>query len=120
MNLVARWLLNAFALWIVTQLGIGLSLPAGDVGALLFSALVLGLVNAILRPIMILLTLPITLLTLGGFLLVVNALSLAVVATLTPLEVSGFWGALLAAFVLTLVSALLSRLFKDNAARQYA
>jgi len=114
MNLLLRWALNAIALWLTVSLNVGLRLPDGDVGALLISALVLGLVNAVLRPLMILLTLPLTLVTFGAFLLVVNALSLGVVATLTPLEVSGFGGAVLSALILTIVSAVLSRLFRDE------
>jgi Predicted membrane protein len=105
---------DAIALWLTVSLNVGLRLPDGDVGALLVSALVLGLVNAVLRPLMIVLTLPLTVLTLGGFLLIVNALSLGVVAALTPLDVSGFGGAVLSALILTVFSALLSRLFRDD------
>jgi putative membrane protein len=63
---------------------------------------------------MVLLTLPLTVLTLGLFLLVVNALAIAIVAALTPLQVAGFWGAVVGALVLTIISALLSRLFRDR------
>lgn len=81
---------------------------------MLLSALVLGLVNAIVRPVMILLTLPLTVVTLGLFLLVVNGLALGVVAALTPVQLSGAWGAIWGALVLTVISALLSRLFRDD------
>jgi putative membrane protein len=114
MNLLIRWALNALALWLTVQLDIGVSLTSDGLGALLISALVLGLVNAIVRPIMIVLTLPLTVLTLGLFLLVVNALALGVVAALTPVQLSGFGGAVLGALVLTVISALLSRLFQDD------
>jgi putative membrane protein len=114
MNLLIRWALNALALWLTVQLDIGVSMASDGLGALLISALVLGLVNAIVRPIMIVLTLPLTVLTLGLFLLVVNALALGVVAALTPVQLSGFGGAVLGALVLTVISALLSRLFQDD------
>ncbi len=114
MNLLIRWALNALALWLTVQLDIGVSMATPGLGPLLISALVLGLVNAIVRPIMVLLTLPLTVLTLGLFLLVVNALALGIVAALTPVQLSGFGGAVLGALVLTIISALLSRLFRDD------
>lgn len=110
MNLLLRWLLNALALWVTVELDVGLYMTQAGLGPILLTALVLGLVNAIVRPIMILLTLPLTILTLGLFLLVVNALAIAVVAALTPLAVTGFWGAVVGALVLTVISAILSRL----------
>lgn len=114
MSLLIRWALNALALWLTVQLNVGVSLAAEGLGPLLISALVLGLVNAVVRPIMIVLTLPLTVLTMGLFLLVVNALALGVVAALTPVTLSGFGGAVLGALVLTVISALLSRLFQDE------
>ena len=110
MFLLIRWLLIAFALRLTVQLNVGLSLGREGLGPLLISALVLGLVNAVVRPVMIVLTLPLTVVTLGLFLLVVNGLSLAIVATLTPLEISGFWGAVFSALILTVISAVLSAL----------
>jgi putative membrane protein len=114
MNLLFRWLLNALALWLTVQLGVGVSIAGDGVGPLLLSALVVGLVNALVRPVMVLLTLPVTLLSFGLFLLVVNALALTVAAALSPLQVSGFWGALWGALILSLISALLSRLFRER------
>lgn len=114
MNLLIRWALNALALYLTVQLVPSVSLSSDGLGALLISALVLGLVNAIVRPIMIVLTLPLTVLTFGLFLLVVNALALGVVAALTPVQLAGFGGAIFGALVLTVISALLSRLFADD------
>lgn len=115
MNLLLRWVLNAVALWVTVELDVGLYMTQSGLGPLLVSALVLGLVNAVVRPIMIVLTLPLTILTLGLFLLIVNGLAIAIVAALTPLAVRGFWGAVVGALVLTIVSAILSRLFADEA-----
>ena len=114
MNLLIRWALGALALWVTVQLGVGVSMGQDGLGPLLVAALALGLVNAVVRPVMVVLTLPLTVLTLGLFLLVVNALALAIVAAVTPLELSGLGGALLGALVLSIVSSLLTRLFRDE------
>ena len=74
-------------------------------GKLLLAALVLGLVNAIVRPILFVLTLPFTILTLGLFLLVLNGISLEIVAYLIPgVSVSSLWAATLGALVVSLTS----------------
>ena len=111
MNLLIRWALNAVALWLTVQLLSGVSMAADGLWPLLIAALVVGLVNAVVRPVMVLLTLPITLLTFGLFLLVVNGLALAVAAAVSPLQLAGFGSAVLGALVLSVFSALLSRLF---------
>ena len=67
MYLLLRWLLNAVSLWLTTQIIPGISFTQPGLWPILIAALVLGLVNAVVRPIMILLTLPLTLLTLGLF-----------------------------------------------------
>jgi putative membrane protein len=74
-------------------------------GSALVGALVLGFVNAVVRPLMVLLTLPFTILTFGLFLLVVNALMLWLVAALVPgIRIQGFGSALLGSLVLTLLN----------------
>jgi len=81
----------------------GVSISSGT--ALAFGALVLGFVNAVVRPVMALLTLPLTLLTLGLFYLVVNAAAFGLAAALVPgFSVASFWAALLGALVVSLVS----------------
>ena len=114
MGLFVRWLLNALALWVTTEIYGGLWFAQPEVVPILIAALVLGLVNAVVRPVMILLTLPFTILTLGLFLLVVNALSLAIVAALTPLEIAGFGAAIVGALILSIISTVLSVLVKDK------
>jgi putative membrane protein len=111
MGLIITWLLNAVALWLTALLGIGISFNPMTVGSVLIAALVFGLVNAIIRPILVFLSIPITFLTLGLFLLVINAVVLYIVASFTALEVRGFWGALLGSVVLSIISALLSWAF---------
>ena len=117
MSLFFRWGLNALALYLTTLLNVGLYFTNPTLGAVLVAALILGLVNAVVRPIMIFLTLPLTVLTLGLFLLVVNALSVGIVAALTPLNVTGFGGAVLGALVLTVISTVLSSLIGAREAR---
>ena len=120
MNLLLRWALNALALWLTVQLGVGVSIAQPGLGPLLIAALVVGLVNALVRPIMVILTLPVTVLTFGLFLLIVNGVALALASVLSPLEVAGFWGAVLGALVLSVISALLSRVFRDTPERRGA
>ncbi len=82
----------ALGLWLAAELVPGIEIAGG--WTLLLAALLLGLVNAIMRPLLILLTLPITVLTLGFFLLVINAGMLALVAwALDDFTISGFWPA---------------------------
>ena len=81
-------------------------------GSALIGALVLGLVNAIVRPIMILLTLPLTILTLGLFLFVVNALAFWLALAVVPgIRVSGFGAALIGSVLLTLLNLLIAAVF---------
>lgn len=106
LGFILHLVLTAGALLIVARLVGGVHVSG--FGAALIGALVLGLVNAIVRPIMILLTLPITLLTLGLFLFVINALMLWLVAALVPgIRISGFGAALLGSLLLTLLNLLI-------------
>ena len=79
------------------------------------AGLVLGLINAIIRPVLILLTLPATLFSLGLFIFVVNAICLGLAAWLVPgFTISGFWAALFGAIVISVISWLLSALLIDK------
>ncbi|HZD53752.1 MAG TPA: phage holin family protein [Woeseiaceae bacterium] len=103
--------LTAVALLIVARVVVGVHVSG--FGYALVGALVLGAVNAVVRPVMILLTLPITILTFGLFLFVVNALMLWLVAGLTPgIQIRGFGAAFLAALLLTLLNVLIDRLIR--------
>ncbi len=113
-TLLLRWLLNTLALWLVSQLYAGVSFaPGSTLADALVAGLVLGLANALIRPILLLLTLPLNLLTLGLFTLVVNAAVLSLVAWATALEVRGFGAALVGAILLSLVSFGLNLLIQD-------
>ncbi|MCS6927503.1 MAG: phage holin family protein [Candidatus Binatia bacterium] len=98
-----RTLINAVGLWIASALIPGLSFTGS--GTLLLAAFLLGIVNAVVRPLVIFLTLPITVLTLGVFLFVINALMLMLVAALLDgFLLSGFWAALFGSFIVSLTS----------------
>lgn len=102
-----RLLVVALGLWLATALVPGIAIEGP--WTLLGAALLLGLVNAVIRPLLILLTLPITLLTLGLFLLVINAGTLALVAwALDDFTIAGFWPAVGGALVVGLTGWLAS------------
>jgi putative membrane protein len=99
---------------VVVGIGLWLASKIGFVGfnsteTLIAAALLLGIVNAFVRPVIVILTLPITLLTLGLFLLVINALMIMLVAWFLPgFLVAGFWPAVFAAIVVSLTSWVMS------------
>jgi putative membrane protein len=87
------------------------SVQVSDVGSALIAALVLGLVNTLIRPILVLLTLPVTLLTLGLFILVINGLMFWAVASMVGgFQVAGFWSAVGGALLYSIISWALSAL----------
>ena len=110
---VLRVAIVALGLWLATQILPGLYFASP--GALLGAALLLGIVNAIVRPIAVILTLPLTLLTLGLFLLVVNAAMLGLVALLlSGFQISGFWTAVGASLIVSLTGWIASGLIGNN------
>jgi putative membrane protein len=104
---VVRTLINALGLALAAMLLPGIMI-AGP-GSLLFAALLMGVVNGLLRPLVVLITLPITIVTFGLFLLVVNAAMFGLVAALLDgFEVSGFFAALFGWAIVSLTSAVTS------------
>jgi putative membrane protein len=102
-RLLLRWAINAGALFVLPY--IIQSIQVKDIKVALITALVLGLVNAIIRPLAILLTLPLTILTLGLFTFVINALLFWGVAHFVDgFSVGGFWSAFLGSIVFSLIS----------------
>lgn len=113
MRFLARLLVNGLAIMVAAWFLPGVRL-AGPVPAL-FAGAILGLVNALVRPVLLLLTLPFTLITLGLFIFVVNAICFALTAALVPgFEISGFFTAFFGAIVVSLVSWVLNALFADT------
>ncbi|HEX9688259.1 MAG TPA: phage holin family protein [Thermoanaerobaculia bacterium] len=117
MWLLLRILVNAAALWVATEIVPGVE-HTGPWTSLLLVALVFGLLNALVRPILKLLTCPLILLTLGLFTFVINAIVLWLTSGISGslglgFHVSGFWAAFLGALVVTVVSVLLSVILRD-------
>jgi putative membrane protein len=116
MKIVVRWLLLAAALLLVAHLYPGVTVKS--FGSAMIAALVLGLLNALLRPLLVLLTLPVTVLTLGLFLFIINALMFYFAASmLEGLSVASFGAALIGSLIYSLcgvvIDAALERLFKS-------
>ena len=109
MHLIIRWLLNTLALFIVVTVVPGFHY--NSIATLAIAALVLGLLNAIVRPILFVLTLPITVVTLGLFLLILNGIMIELTAWLVPgFRIESFFAAIIGALVLTIVSWVTSRI----------
>ncbi len=109
MRLILTWIINAIALMALPYLMH--SVTVTNIGTALIAALVLGLVNTLIRPILVVLTLPVTFLSLGLFILVINAVLFWGVAQLVDgFHVAGFWSAFLAAILYSVISWALSTL----------
>lgn len=118
MNIIVRWLLLAAALLLVANLYTGVAVAG--FGTALIAAVVLGLLNTLVRPLLVLLTLPVTLLTLGLFLFVINALMFWAAASLMDgFHVDGFSAALIGSLLYSLcgmvIDVAVERLFSPNA-----
>jgi len=108
MKLVLRFFLNSLALLLVAHLFAGIYLSG--LPSALAAVLVLGLVNTLIRPLVLLLTLPLTILTLGLFALVVNALMFKLTSFLVPgFSVTGAWAAIGGALLYSLLTSLINR-----------
>jgi putative membrane protein len=113
MKLILRWIINALALLALPYVVSGIELKSFYIA--LIVAVVLGLLNAVVRPVLILLTLPVTLLTLGLFILVINALLFWFVGSFVEgFHVSGFWAAFFGAVLYSLITWAVSALVFDD------
>jgi putative membrane protein len=118
-HLLLRLIINAIALFVATQVGISGLRFDGDWKTLAVVALIFGLVNALIRPLLALLTCPLILLTLGLFTLIINALMLALTGWFAQqfnlgFVVDGFWAAFLGALVVSIVSWALTLVVGDE------
>lgn len=103
----AQWVATAIALWVSSYIFSGIHFE--NASSLAVSALILGLANAIIKPLLILLTLPLTLFSFGLFLLVINALVLMLVSSVVSgFSISGFWTALFASIFISFVSVIIN------------
>lgn len=110
MSLLITWLLNAIAIILTAYLLPGVRVA--NFGTALIIALVLGILNTVVKPILILFSLPLTILTLGLFIFVINALVVLLTSALVHgFSVDGFWWALLFSIILSVINSLLHHLF---------
>ena len=108
LGIILRTLITGLGIWLATYLVPGVS--ASSTAALIWAAIALGLINAFVRPVLVLLTLPFTILTLGLFLLVLNAGMLNLAGWFVDgFQVVGFWSAVFGAIVVSLFSGLCAK-----------
>lgn len=101
-----HWVIMSLSLWVTSYVFSGIKFA--NTSALIISALLLGFANAIVKPLLVLFTLPLTLITFGFFLLVINALMILLVSSFVRgFEVSGFWTAFFAAIFISVISFLI-------------
>jgi putative membrane protein len=113
-----RWAINALALWVAVLVVPGIDFEGNWTG-LLWLALIIGLLNALVRPLLKLLTFPLIILTLGLFTIVINTVVLMLTSSIGQafnlgLSVDGFWPALLGSLVISIVSTILSAILHDE------
>ncbi len=120
MNLLIRWIITSFSLFVAAWLVPGIRVEGNAWGVYAIMAVILGLINAIIRPILKLLSLPIIILTLGLFLLVINGITLWMASAIAVslfhvgFYVDGFWSALLGALIISIVSMILYAFFRQR------
>jgi putative membrane protein len=115
---IIRWVINAIALYAAVWIVPGIDYLGSWTGILAL-ALIMGLLNALVRPLLKFLTCPLIILTLGLFTLVINTFMLMLTSSIgqsfgIPLTVDGFWSALLGSLVISLVSIVMSVIFRDE------
>jgi putative membrane protein len=115
-HFVFRWIVTAIAVFVAAPV-VGINY-GGRLDCLLGASLLLGIVNAFIRPVLLLLSLPLILVTLGLFILIINALMLKFVGEIVScFEVPGFWRAFFGAIIISIVSWLLSAFFRASDGR---
>jgi len=114
-----RWFVTTVAVYVATKLVPGIKCEPG--GALLGASLLLGIINAFVRPVLLLLSLPFIIVTMGLFIFVVNALLLELVSKIIPsFYVAGFWSAFFGAIIISFVSWILSSFFRASDGKIHA
>jgi putative membrane protein len=117
-GLIIRWVTTACALWLTSLVVRGIEFDG--IAALFFAAVVLGILNAIVRPLVLLVTFPINLVTLGLFTFVINGAMLKLAsAVVRGFSVTGFWSAVIGALLLSIISFALSLFINDAGRVEY-
>ncbi|MBZ5673775.1 MAG: phage holin family protein [Acidobacteriia bacterium] len=123
MNLLIRWIITSISLFIAAWLVPGIRVQSEAWTIFAVMAIILGLVNAVIRPVLKLLSCPLIILTLGLFVLVINGFTLWLASVIAVrwfhvgFYVDGFWAAFLGALIVSLVSVVLTALFGDEKPR---
>ena len=118
MGILIRWIINALALLLISQLIQGIQVDS--VFAAFIAAAVLGIINAVLRPLILILTFPITILTLGLFVFIINGFMLYLAGQLVKgFYVHGFWASIFGAIFLSLISWLANAFISDQGRIEY-
>ena len=113
-----RWFITTLAVWGASHIIPGIIYDS--TGTLISTALLLGIINALLRPVLLLLSLPFIIVTMGFFILVINALMLLFVSSMIHgFHVAGFWNALFAGIVIGVISWILSSFFRSSDGQIY-
>jgi len=116
MKIFLTWLISALALLISAWLIPGVYIAG--FGSALLAALILGAINAVIRPILIILTLPINILTLGLFTFVINALMVALAAYILPgFSIANFWIAIIFSIILMIITSIMQSLIKEKGSK---
>ncbi len=114
---LVHWGITTLSLWVASRIFSGVRFA--DTGSLVVAALLLGIANAVVRPVLIVLTLPLTFVTFGLFLLVINGLMILLVSRLVNgFKVSGFWTALFASIVVSLLSIAIETILQEGTSAQ--
>lgn len=114
---ILRWFVSSLGLWIAAGLLAGRVNYGGDLGVVVIAGLVLAIVNAVLRPLLVILSLPAILLSLGLFMVVVNGFTVFLATKLYPsLQISSFWAAMGTGIIIGLVNYLVSAILEKREA----
>jgi len=115
LSFLKRWLITTASVWLAASIVPGIS---GTTSGLFLAGLLLGLLNAFVRPVMVLLSLPLVIFSLGLFMLVINALLLwSVGSMLKGFQVAGFWPAFWGSLIISITSVVLNSLTKSGSSR---
>jgi len=110
-----RWLVCGLGLWIAASLTSSIHFGGSGAGVIIVAGLILAVINAIIKPILVLLAFPAVILSLGLFMIVINGLTVALAGYLyDPLQISSFWAALFAGIIIGVVNLLVSTILEEK------
>ena len=114
LRFLIRWLVCSLGLWIAAGLLSSSISYNSDIGVIIIAGLLLAIINVVLKPILVILSLPAIVFTLGLFMVIINGLTVFIVSKLyEPLHITNFWAAVFAGMVIGLVNYLVSAILKE-------